>query len=78
MRKVKEISGLLSVGSRGKTSSGCCKQVPFVLSEGLNYGQFLIYLKELNWSEILVLPLVGLHEHHAMQSGFRLPAQNLL
>jgi len=37
-----------------------------------------IYSKGLNWSEILILRLVGLHQLHAVQSEFRLPAQNLL
>jgi len=39
---------------------------------------FLIYLKGLNWNEILILRLVGLHEHHTVQSGFHLPGHNLL
>jgi hypothetical protein len=48
------------------------------VSEGLNYGQYLIYFKGLNWSEILTLRLAGLHEHHAVRSGFLLSAQNFL
>jgi hypothetical protein len=51
----------------------------YTMLEGLDYNAILILTSErLHYTEILMLPLGGLHVKHAVQCGISVPTQHLL